>query len=505
MRRMRHILHLDPQGLIVYRWHARTVHVEGHFMADAAGLAAFSEYVRVHPQRYYTLLTDLSEEDFRPEQIPRLRGNERRTVIERRLLRHFRNCPYTLALSQGYEKSRRQEERLLLAALTAPEKIHPWLSILEGAEIVLRAIHSQALLAPVLLKHLSGTGSTALLLVIQGSSLRQSYLEKGQLCFSRRSPITGDDHERAETVAIEAERIYQYLLNQQILDHDQPLHAVVIAEAAAIDALREHCTDGPTLAFEFQSANALPARLGYAPGNQADSFCAAACVHLLATEPPHHQFAGPEIRYRHRLQRTRSAITAGTVLVALSCVLLAGQQWIKRHELEDKADLVRKEITASRQHWLAAAQEQAELPASPATLQAIHQRQQAILQQSPLPAAFFSELSQLLNRFSSIEIDRLEWKVVTDIGTGPSTKTPAEIIHLHGRLPAPAALTPLPGEQSPAHSLQQFVSALDSAALQAVNLGRSPALTPAGHETAKGSSAIREQAFVLEIMKRGSP
>jgi hypothetical protein len=130
--------------------------------------------------------------------IPFLRGDDRETVIARKLGQHFFSATLTASLSLGYEKSRRKDERILLAALTNNEFFAPWLAALASCRGGARRRLLAALAGPSLLRKLGVADERCLLLTIQDQSIRQSYLEKGELHFSRLT--------RCRTAALAASR-----------------------------------------------------------------------------------------------------------------------------------------------------------------------------------------------------------------------------------------------------------------------------------------------------------
>ena len=251
----RRILYLGAHQLAAYRWQGGEVRADATFEAAPGGFAAFAEYVRGHQKSVFTLLANLAEEAFQTETIPYLRAGDRRAVITRKLSQLFYTTPYTGALSLGHEKNRRKDERLLLAALTAPGALDPWLTVLRDLRVALGGIHSLPFFGASLLKQLGIGDERCLLLTVQDQSLRESYFERGHLHFSRLSPLSHPSIGGiAQALATEALKLQQYLLSQRLIARNQPLRAVVVAHPLALKAVAEHCVSTDSLTFDVRSS-----------------------------------------------------------------------------------------------------------------------------------------------------------------------------------------------------------------------------------------------------------
>jgi hypothetical protein len=84
--------------------------------------------------------------------IPFLRGADRRRSSARKLGQLFFNATLTTSISLGHEKSRRKDERIMLAALTNNELFAPWLERPGTCRVALAGVYSLPLARPVLLQ-----------------------------------------------------------------------------------------------------------------------------------------------------------------------------------------------------------------------------------------------------------------------------------------------------------------------------------------------------------------
>ena len=149
------LVYFTATELRVYRRTHRTLESEARFSADDAGIDAFRSFLGRHSGALFYFVADLAGEDFHEDQIPYLRGAERRTVLERRLAQRYRDTRLAAAISLGMVRDERRNERLLLASFTNAQQFTPWLDALAEAGTKLAGVFSVPMLAPALASRLA--------------------------------------------------------------------------------------------------------------------------------------------------------------------------------------------------------------------------------------------------------------------------------------------------------------------------------------------------------------
>lgn len=349
------------------------------FAPDAAGLADFAAWRGENADAPLAILTDLPDEGFVLEAIPRLAGAERRAVIARKLKRHFPDTPYVAAQSLPWateepEKRGRREETLLLASLPAAP-LEAWLARAKPvsglyALTQLFAAASQALDLP----------RDCIVLTRRGDRLRQTWIQAGVPCFSRVLSLSGDD-----TLLAETRRLATYLARQPLF----PLQTEV--PLCPLFALSEN--ERALLATEFA---VLP--------NVAtdDAFFLA----LLAKHPPKTQYAPKTLRKNARLpELKRLAWTVGIICLVTGVAFGFYATW-QAATLRQQTDAMRQEAEAIR--VTLAEGEEDELP---------FDGERAALLLSTFPekwqetlATDLQALSRLLDAFPALRLENLTWE-----------------------------------------------------------------------------------------------
>src|SRR5712671_6301721 len=131
------ILYFSATEHTLYRFAGGSPEVEATFGADADGLQAFRARLEGRKGALVYVVADLAGEDFHEDQIPYLRGNDRQSVVQRRLAQRYRDTRLAAAISLGYMSGERRTERLLLASFTNTEQFTAWIDaiVASGARL----------------------------------------------------------------------------------------------------------------------------------------------------------------------------------------------------------------------------------------------------------------------------------------------------------------------------------------------------------------------------------
>src|SRR3989475_2283024 len=183
------------------------------------GVAEFSRYVAGAPGSLFYVLADMVEEDFFQENIPYVRGADRRALLARKLAQRYRDASLALPLSLGSEThAGRREERILYMSFTNTQLFQPWLEALRSNDGCVVGVFSVALVAAQTGKRLGFKGGRYLMVSRQQGGLRQSYIENGRIRFSRLGRVDfSDPRVIAPDYAAESLRLQQYLANSRTL------------------------------------------------------------------------------------------------------------------------------------------------------------------------------------------------------------------------------------------------------------------------------------------------
>ena len=505
------LLYFSTYQITAYFWQRGTLTSEASFPPTDDGWQQLAQYLAEHRQSVFSLLVNVAEEGFQRETIPYLRGADRQTVIQRKLAQTFFNTSLGTAISLGHEKDRRKNEHLLLAALTNPALLKPCLSALRSEDAALSGIFSPPLLAPSLLTKLRLTADPCLLLTFQDQSIRQTFLDKGMLRFSRLSPLQDTSiASLARSFASEAIKMQQYLASQRLIRRDQAITAHVLAHPDAFTPLNGSCIDTPAVRFNIVDITECARRIGLKTAPQ-DTHAESLFLHLLIANRPRSQFADEELRHNYRVVQTRSLIQGGGALMLIACLLFAGKQLFDAREIIGSAEATRNEAQLARQRYDGILKTFPNVPTDNETLKRVIDSYLAQEKRSTSPLGLYREVSRALQEAPTIDIDRLDWRIGggtegTPTGNAATTPLPedSESIIVRGNL----RLFPKASARQLLAVFDGFVDTLRANPALRVDILQQPLDIASGISLRGGDSVLEEEKprdFTLAVSRKIAP
>lgn len=426
----RRLLYLNTHRLTAYAWASGVLTQEAVFEMRDEDHLLFTEYLRVNRNSHFQMLANVGEEGYLVETIPFLRGGDRQTLITRKIGQHFLGTPLASAVSLGFEKNQRKNEKLLLSALTNPTHFAPWLKCIAEADAPLAGIYTIAQLGGVLLQKMRQPATRCMLLTLQDHSIRETYLVKGQPQFSRMAPLPDSSIAGiASAFAAEAAKLLQYLISQRQIGRNDALPVYVLAHPQAAAAIRNACHDTGNLIFDILDSHQQARQIGLKTLPE-DSRNDLLFLHLLATSPPRQQFASEDHRHDYRISQIRYGLIALGAIALLGGALFAAREYYETYGLQQEIrELTAKESDLNwRYREISATFPQIGIDNE--TLRRLTTRHGELLKQQQLPDAAFRLIAKALDQSPAIQLEALDWRLGEAIG--PATTGNRNIIVLNG-------------------------------------------------------------------------
>ncbi len=409
----RRILYFTADEHTVYRSGGAALELEAKFPGDDAGATSFREYLQAHRGGLFYVLADLAGEDFHEDQIPFLRGGDREAIVQRRLAQRYRDTRLAAALSLGQVISgERRNERLLLASFTNTQQFAPWLDALEDAGARLAGVYSVPLLAPALAAKFKLSGGRGLVVTVNRSGLRQSFVEKGRLRFARlERTVEMVPEALAMFVRSESLRLVQYLATLRALPRDgAPVQVLVVAPAGERAVFEQTLVSDARLVFRTIDIDEAARAVGVRKIPEG-TLAEALYVRLAVTKPPRDQFASREDRRRYFVWQLQRGIVVAGALGFAACAIVGGSRWLDVMDVRDRA------ASQQREARLAAEQYQRITATFPVTQTSTENLKLAVVEfrhiaeQSASPERAFVHVSRVLEQFPQFELDSFNWSV----------------------------------------------------------------------------------------------
>ena len=241
---MKRLFYFTGYRLSVLYWKGRELVGSSSFEPTEYGLDSFRNYLRQTENIPGEFLVDVIEEDFRNEQIPHVGSKDRNSVINRLIDRYYRSSQdYCYSEIIGRVKDGRKDDIVLIGAMTNPQLIQPWLSVLDECEVPLSGIWTLPLLSKKLLKIIKATSGVVLLVSQQvNSNVRQTLFRDGKLLSSRQSIINQDIRDISgigKLAAPEVSRTMEFLRAQNLVGIDETVNLHILGSNEQLQSLHE--------------------------------------------------------------------------------------------------------------------------------------------------------------------------------------------------------------------------------------------------------------------------
>ncbi len=410
------LVYLTTRQLTAFRWKGNSLEREDTFESGEEGVQEFARYVAAHGKSLFYVLADVVEEDFHQENIPHLRGRDRRALLVRKIAQRYRDASFALAISLGTVTGARREERILFSSFTNTQQFQPWLAALGPAEARLVGVYSVALASPLVGKRIGFTSSKYLLVSLQTGGLRQTYVENGHIRFSRLGRAgPGDPRALAENCASESNRIQQYLVNLRIVPReDGPLDVLMIAPTEHKALYDAACIDNSRVQFHVRAFGEA-ARAAGLKNPPAGAGAEALFLHVLARSRGGDQFASDDLRKFYHLWRARIALIGFGAAIFGFCLIFSAIKLADIFNTGQQAEIdQRQEAVVARQY----AQVQAtfpKIPTTPENLRVIVRNYGALLNQTVSLDKTLVEISHALAGSPQIELEKIDWEANTSV------------------------------------------------------------------------------------------
>ncbi len=412
----RRAIYITGDKIAVYHWRSGGLADGFLFEATDAGFAQFAHYLEESPNIPVYLVVDVVEEEYRQDTMPHVVGRDRRAVIQRKLLRLFRNTPYQYAQVQGREPEGRKDDRLLLTALTNPDQLDPIIRLFSDNKVPLAGVYSLPAISKLLLDRLGAKSANLLLVTLHGASgLRQTYFRDQELKVSRlaKMPRYGSVP-YAPHVLGELDKFRRYLVSLRLLNRDAPLDIFIISGGDLLGELRHQTRAVEQVRFHLVNVAEVGRRLGIS-GALTTPYSDVLFAHLLLDNEPANQYAPKHQGRYYRLFKTRVGMMAAAALLLLGGSVWSGFNVIEAVSLKQQASDAQQKAAYYRDRYEMARQR---LPSTnnlaPRDIKAAVDTVDALYRHRAQPQEMMRAVSSALEGFPPLRLDRIDWVAAQD-------------------------------------------------------------------------------------------
>lgn len=462
-RNDRILLYVSAAGASCALYRNSTLKEVRSLPCDEEGWEEFNALLLKHPGKPVAIAVDTVDEIYRQDILPRVHGPDRHEMTDRRLRQLIHHSAYRAALRQKSPLARelrdqlkeRRQDRYLMMGLTNAEIVRPWLDIMHVRGAHLAGIWLLPALA-IPLARLFKLGRSRLLLVSeQTGGLRLTYLEDGELRFSRLAPVDSNQYSNPlEGYAEEIERTRQSLVGQRLMARSEPLRTLLLDPLNSLEELHALLPESAGFQCESILRGQLLDTLHLPPTLLAES-SDALYLKLLSDAP---QSANMMTRDQHAVTRVHwmkrgmlFVAAAWLGAVAIGSALL----WLDTWRLQiatAKADAASLRNQSTEARLLAGAGGAAVIEQRRLSVEAW----QTVGRLDQEPSAIFEQVLQSGKEIGNLRFQRLAWSTNSQFLSG-SRQDPRATIHIDGEI------TPFDNDFSAAHlRLRQLAERLQA-------------------------------------------
>jgi len=411
----RHILYLTNTSLVSLVARGGRIVQRAVFPVAGTGAAGFEKHLSGLRGLVTSLITDLSEEDFRLDTIPHLGPRDREAVMGRKLTQLFRNTAYRHAIVQGRESDGRRDDRVVYTAITNEQVLRPWVEILERLQVPLDGIYSSAVLSARLMSDLGlAFPHTLLVSFSPGGAVRQAYFRDKEIRFSRLTPL---DLEEGQTLgaflAEETARTWQYLDSLRYFGTAEPLAVCVLVHPKDRPAIEPALRDLDQVQYRLVDIEQAAGKIGMKPppiSSSAEELIA----HSFLRRSEKNHFAPPELRRFAVVRSVRNAIRAAAGTVLAAGVAYGGWNLAFALQHRDKdVQTLNQAAALNREHD----ELLRSIPSQGAAGQTMRDAvafYSGSIRAYPTVASFLLPLSSVLERYPGLRLSQIQWQTADD-------------------------------------------------------------------------------------------
>lgn len=389
------------------------------FEPTDSGLDKFRDYLLQTPNLPGKFLVDVIEEDFRKEIVPHVGSKDRKSVINRLLDRYYRASKnYCYSEIIGREKQGRKDDEVLLGAMTNPQLIQPWITLIDECEVPLSGIWTLPLVSRKILKTIKADSGVVLLVSQQvNSNVRQTLFRDGKLMSSRQSIINQDMNDISsigELAAPEVKRTIEFLRGQGLVSIDEVIDLHILGSEEQQQSLKKAFISNENQSVSIHRIVDINKKLGLKAVSEkfSDGLFAWLCLsHNVLTG----HYGEPKLFVRYHNKLAAIALYASSLIMLITAVFMTQSNISAAIESEKSTSLLTqeennyKDLYSKKFKDFEAVFENAELMNS-----AVDLANRIKLNSATSPLDFMIALSEILSQKSigTLYIDKIKWQAI---------------------------------------------------------------------------------------------
>lgn len=435
----RRVLFLSTHKAAIYHWQKGKLGSSFLFDVNEEGLLNFERYLREYPNTPVYILVDMFEEEYRRETIPHVFGSDRAAVLKRRKTRLFRDTPYFYSDVQGREESGRRDDRIFLSAITNPDAVRIWVSMLDKYKIPMTGMNSLPIFTGSILDAFPKPSDQMLIVSIQSiSGLRQTYFQNGEFRISRlvQLPRYGTIS-YAPDISEEVEKIRRYLMSLRLISDEKTLDIYFLLTGELLGEIKRTYEDSAMIKYHIIDINSLMEGSGLERRVTAP-FSDQFYVNEFLKKPPRNFYASSRERRYSTMRRMRYSMMAASMVLIIAGVIVSGINFVDGLTLKQGSLAAQKKAKFYADRYQMAREHLPRTPVDAPELKIAVDAVNELKKYRTSPVEIIRVISAGLDQFPELILDKVEWMANRDpnFGSGGTQTTSAQVVNANINTPA---------------------------------------------------------------------
>ncbi len=470
---MKRLFYFTGYRLTVLHWKGKELVGSFSFESTEHGLDSFRHYLMQTKNIPGKFLVDVIEEDFRSEKIPHVGSNDRKSVINRLIDRYYRSSQdYCYNEIIGRVKSGRKDDIVFIAAMTNPQIVQPWLSVLEECKTLLSGIWTLPLVSKKLLKIIKATTGIVLLVSQQvNSNVRQTLFRNGKLISSRQSIISQDISDISDIgkhAAPEVNRTIEFLRAQNLVDSDEIINLHILGSNEQLPSLKQFFKTDDQLdnqqTVTIHSVSNVQNKLGIKGVSTkfSDNIFAWLCVNQTLFSSHYGRWQSFTRYYNMLAARTLYAMS---LVVVITAVLFAQAKLSNALKYEKSTVFFLQEEISYKDLYVSTFKDYEEVFESAGVMNAaVELAQQIKTNSTTSPLDFLIGLSEIFSQkgLGTIHIDKIEWRAHTPMVKNSSSNILSHKANFTDSLPIKHSAVVTGRIEQPEHNYRKSIKQIQA-------------------------------------------
>ncbi|MFT6093366.1 MAG: hypothetical protein ACJA2Q_001262 [Pseudohongiellaceae bacterium] len=409
------IMLINFDGMSVHTMDGERLTNIARFGDDDAGFDNFRFYLSDNRKTAITILVDSVAEDFVVEQIAHANALDRRTLLKRKAVQHFRGTEYRSARILGRIEGGRRDDRVLFSALTKSQGIDPWIEILLDEEIPIQSITTPAYaLCKVAMEYGLLTSDTILLVNWEQSGIRQTLIQNDRVMFSRLTPLPMNPNvQDAQIIVDSCRQSKEYLERISLVEFDSKLDVHIITPHLDASDFAEYNSEGSFNGIVHHNSIDMM-QIGKFGGAQKKITAVMLCLDWGIRTGALENIYAPSAALRfYHMKQTKRLMAAFSVIAVTIGTLLAIPVMYNSFDRTATIARVSAETQAVEEDYDALTADFPETPIPSDAMELAVKAFAQISQEIRSPTRILTEVGQVLVNHPAVELTSIDWNLIS--------------------------------------------------------------------------------------------